>query len=102
MIVGAAALRGAGTANELAGVVERGDDLVLDIRGVRSVVAAEPPGGGEVCAALHELRQTGGAPVGDHAASGGGVRGTSQDKDAVADRADGPVEPPIRGHLVLK
>src|SRR3954451_22768390 len=102
MVSGVAALGAPRTAYELAGVVERCGDLVFDVGGVGAVVAAEPPGGGVERAALHELRQTGGAPVGDHAAPGGRVVGAGEDDDAVADRADGTVELPIRGHLVLQ
>src|SRR4051794_19099132 len=90
-----------GTALELAGIVERGGDLVFYVRGGGAGVAPEPPCGGVESAALHELRQTGAPPVGDHAPPGGRVFGAGKDYDAMADRADGTLELPIRGDLVL-
>src|SRR3954451_4636632 len=101
MVVARVAAPGAsGTALELAGIVERGDELVFDVRGVGAVVAPEPPCGGVERATLHELRQTGGPPVGDHAPPGGRVFGAGKDYDAVADGADGTLKVPIRGDLV--
>src|SRR3954447_10534253 len=85
-----------GTALELAGMVERGDDLVFYVRGVGAVVAPELPCGGVERAALHELRQTGAPPVGDHAPPGARVFGAGKDYDAMADRAHGTPEAPTR------
>src|SRR3954452_8886454 len=90
MVIARVAAPGAsGTALELAGIVERGDDLVFHVRGVGAVVAPELPCGGVERAALHELRQTRAPPVGDHAPPGGRVSGAGKDYDAMADRADG-------------
>src|SRR3954453_15680572 len=102
VVARAAAPRASGTAFELAGIVERGDDLVFHVRGVGAVVAPELPCGGVERAALHELRQARAPPVSDHAPPGGRVFGAGKDYDAMADRADGTLELPIRGDLVLQ
>src|SRR3954447_14820120 len=44
---------------ELGRVVQDVEDLVLDVGGIGAVVAAEPPGGGEVGGSLQRLREAG-------------------------------------------
>ena len=84
---GAARAKNDRSAQELAARVVQGCfDLLLDVGGIGPVVAAEPPGGGQV---FHVLGQAGRPAVGQHAAAGGRIAGSRQHQDAVADRGDG-------------
>ena len=90
-----------GSSLELAGrVVERGPHLVLDVGRVGAVVAAQPPGGGQVGGALHVLGQAGRPAPGQDAAPGRRVTGAGQHEHAVADRADRPAQAPEPGDPV--
>jgi hypothetical protein len=103
-VIGRGAAGGEGYRSSLelaARVVEGGLDLVLDVGGVGPVVAAEPPGRGQVGGAFHVLGQAGGAAAGQDAAAGV-IAGAGQDQDAVADRAHRLAGRPEPGHLLAQ
>ncbi len=102
VVRGGAPPLGVGAADELARVVQRSCDLVLDVRRVRSVVATQPPRREVVRPPFHVLRQAGGPPIRDHAPPGATVAGAGQHEDAVANRADRPTQRPELGHLALE
>src|SRR3954465_12064035 len=102
MVAGAASLGASGTAQELPGIIEPRDDLVLDVGGVGAVVAAKLPGRGVERAALHELWQTRRALISDHAATGGRAGGGGENDDAVAYRGGGAVELQVGRDFVLQ
>ena len=87
---------------ELGRVAKRCLHLVLDVRGISAVVAAELPERRQVAEELLVLRQTGGPALVENAAARGRISAARREEHAVADRTDRTAASEEGGDLLLQ